>query len=278
MTSKKPTFSTRQNSSRFYVYTTTLTQCTLIALLLTPSTAQIQVIPKIMGQSPSVIMNTCSFKFSDQAVERTTFPIVQQGLSSTVSSFPELKISASYANEKSSMISVTFDEGRGMPRSLTIVIVIFLLFAIIPVFLMACKTPKYTAEIPKSVEGSTSNNWSKEQNNWVRGDNSMALNPKGNVNGVRSEHESRQRDKERRTHWNKLQPDEQCVRFGTREYTARLRNLPLFTDWTKICRNTEANVHGVSLKPSYCKNKVRLRGNGCPTYLTFQTKVATWGG
>lgn len=46
--SKKAT--ARHISSRFYVYTSSVTQCIFIAhILLTLSTAQIQVIPKIMG-------------------------------------------------------------------------------------------------------------------------------------------------------------------------------------------------------------------------------------
>ena len=93
-------------------------------------------------------------------------------LSIASSSCPSLKTSTSYANEKSSMISVTFDEDKGAPRVIIIIVVIILLFAAVPVFLMACKTPKYMAEIPKNVEGSASstdlNNWSKEQIIWVR--------------------------------------------------------------------------------------------------------------
>lgn len=59
-------------------------------------------------------------------------------------------------------------------------------------------------------------------------------------------------------YWDQPQPDKYCVRFGTREYTARLWNLPLFADWIKICENTKGKIHGVSLKPSYCESKVRV--------------------
>ena len=76
--------------------------------------------------------------------------------------------SASYANEKSNMISVTFDEDKGTLKAIITILVIVLLFAAIPVFLMA----------PKSVEKSTSTtdlyDWSK-QINWVRKNNSCKL-------------------------------------------------------------------------------------------------------
>lgn len=86
-TSKKSTGNTsRHISSRFYVYTSTLTQCTLIALLLTPSTVQIQAIPKIMGWSPSsgIVVNTSLnaviFTCTERVVERTIFQTTQQGM------------------------------------------------------------------------------------------------------------------------------------------------------------------------------------------------------
>lgn len=94
----------------------------------------------------------------------------------TVSSWG-LKASSSYANERSSVISVSFDENKKTPTIIIAIVIIFLLFAAIPVFLMVYKTPKYMVEIPKGVEGSTSTNLhsgSKERINSVR-DNSRQL-------------------------------------------------------------------------------------------------------
>lgn len=120
---------------------------------------------------------------ADREVERTIFQTTQQGLSSALQFHrarnPRLKVSASYANERSSVISVSFDEDKRTLKAIITIVTIFLLFAAIPVSLMACKTPKYMAEIPKSVEGSTSTSnlqgWSKEQTNSVRGDNPRQL-------------------------------------------------------------------------------------------------------
>jgi hypothetical protein len=77
---------------------------------------------------------------------------------------------ASYANEKSNMISVTFDEDKGTPKAIITILVIILLFAAIPVFLMAPKSNE------KSTSTSTSDlyDWSK-QVTWVRGNNSCQL-------------------------------------------------------------------------------------------------------
>ena len=67
------------------------------------------------------------------------------------------------------MISVTFDEDKGTPKAIITILVIVLLFAAIPIFLMA----------PKSVERSTSTSdlydWSKQQINQVREINSSQL-------------------------------------------------------------------------------------------------------
>ena len=66
------------------------------------------------------------------------------------------------------MISVTFDEDKGTPKAIITILVIVLLFAAIPIFLMA----------PKSVEKPTSTTDlydRSKQINWVRGNNSSQL-------------------------------------------------------------------------------------------------------
>ena len=71
--------------------------------------------------------------------------------------------STSYANEKSNMISVTFDEDKGTPKAIIKILVIVLLFAAIPVFLMAPKI------VERSASATGHYDWSKQQINWVRG-------------------------------------------------------------------------------------------------------------
>ena len=173
--------------------------------------------------------------------------------------------SASYANEKSNMISVTFDEDKGTLKPIITILVIVLLFATIPVFLMAPKSVDKSTSTTKLYDWSKQINWVRENNSWQLGffneaslwKETDAFMPKMNVD---SEDLSKQRIKESKNlYWDKPQPDKHCLRFGTREYTARLWNLPLFTDWINICKNTKANIHGVSLEPSYCQSKVRVK-------------------
>jgi hypothetical protein len=103
-------------------------------------------------------------------VELTIFRITQQGLSSALQFHrAQSKTNASYANEKSSVISGTFDEDKGTAKIIITILVIFLLFTAIPTFLMA----------PKSVERSTSatdlRDRSKQHIDGVRGDNPVNL-------------------------------------------------------------------------------------------------------
>ncbi|KAF9478171.1 hypothetical protein BDN70DRAFT_933627 [Pholiota conissans] len=56
--------------------------------------------------------------------------------------------------------------------------------------------------------------------------------------------------------WDEPKPGKRCQGFGTREYTARLWNIPFYANWTKTCENTEATIHGVVVsRPSFCDNK-----------------------
>lgn len=78
-----------------------------------------------------------------------------------VSSCPELKTS-SYANEKSSVISVIFDEHKGTPKTVITILVVFLLLIAIPIVLMALNSTE------KSVSTTNFHHWSKEQVDRVR--------------------------------------------------------------------------------------------------------------
>lgn len=76
----------------------------------------------------------------------------------------------------------------------------------------------------------------------------------------REDAERRKREEEDRSRaglrWETLVPEERCLRYGTREYTARLSNIPQGYDKMKGCRETEAEIHGNSVKPDYCEDQV----------------------
>lgn len=58
-------------------------------------------------------------------------------------------------------------------------------------------------------------------------------------------------------YWDEPVPDARCLAFGTREYTARLWDLPFFSSWAKACKNTGITIHNVTIQhPSYCESKV----------------------
>ncbi|TFK43672.1 hypothetical protein BDQ12DRAFT_190657 [Crucibulum laeve] len=57
-------------------------------------------------------------------------------------------------------------------------------------------------------------------------------------------------------YWDNPQPAEHCFSYGRREYTATLRNVPFFADWTEACKKTKVEIRGIVIeKPSYCEIK-----------------------
>lgn len=60
------------------------------------------------------------------------------------------------------------------------------------------------------------------------------------------------------SYWDEINPTEHCTAFGTREYTAKLKNLAWIQNakWKKVCENTQATIHGVKVKPTKCERKV----------------------
>lgn len=59
--------------------------------------------------------------------------------------------------------------------------------------------------------------------------------------------------------WDKPQKGEHCMAYGTREYTARLRNAPIFSDWAGACSNTKVEINGITVsKPTFCEIRVNI--------------------
>ncbi|KAF8969502.1 hypothetical protein BDZ97DRAFT_145 [Flammula alnicola] len=62
--------------------------------------------------------------------------------------------------------------------------------------------------------------------------------------------------KARGLYWDEPQPSSRCLAFGTREYTARLWNVPFYAKWVEACEHTEVMIHGIIVpKPSSCESK-----------------------
>ncbi|KAF9461015.1 hypothetical protein BDZ94DRAFT_1168507 [Collybia nuda] len=68
----------------------------------------------------------------------------------------------------------------------------------------------------------------------------------------------RREDEERRRagmHWEDLIPSQRCLSHGTREYTAKLVGIPWGYNYLSTCRETEAEIHGRSIRPQSCEER-----------------------
>ena len=68
--------------------------------------------------------------------------------------------------------------------------------------------------------------------------------------------------------WEGLKGGEHCLRYATREYTAKLINIPSGADALKTCRETPVGIHGASLFPDFCQDLVSLARRGHSSILT----------
>ena len=74
------------------------------------------------------------------------------------------------------------------------------------------------------------------------------------------DHENRQHQEEEEKRalivWQDLKASTQCLRFGTREYSATLAQVPLGMDPLKECWKKSIEIHGRQLFPSRCDTQV----------------------
>ncbi|TEB30071.1 hypothetical protein FA13DRAFT_1858453 [Coprinellus micaceus] len=60
-------------------------------------------------------------------------------------------------------------------------------------------------------------------------------------------------------YWEAPIPAEQCSAYGMREYHAKLKNLPFFSNGMDVCQNTPIEIHGQSFaSPDRCDRRWRL--------------------
>ncbi|KAF8897757.1 hypothetical protein BD779DRAFT_399832 [Infundibulicybe gibba] len=56
--------------------------------------------------------------------------------------------------------------------------------------------------------------------------------------------------------WDQPVGRSQCLAYGSREYTARLWNIPTGYSWMKACENTTVEINGITFsKPDFCEDK-----------------------
>jgi len=173
---------------------------------------------------------------------------------------------SSYANEKSSLITVTFDEDKGTSRGIIAVVVIFLLVTAVSLSMFTWSYSQSMIQsispgvLEPSVQGSGVLDWSPTSNKaearaTILGQADSDIS-KSEATGAEL---PTQENKERvdSIYWEKPQGDVHCLGYGTRKYTAKLRNVPFYANGMKICEETEVSIHGVMLpRPTRCERRV----------------------
>lgn len=158
----------------------------------------------------------------------------------------------SYANEKSNLISVTFDEDKASSNAIFRVVVMFLLFAAVPLSIIAWK-PSSLHHINAEAESPPQNVGQPVPASGGHSGESYTLRPidPGELARPQNEHSSW------KLFWDEPQPSVRCLAHRKREYTATLRNVPFYANWIKACENTEVSIHGIVIaSPSFCESKV----------------------
>ncbi|KAJ7251020.1 hypothetical protein C8J57DRAFT_1078424 [Mycena rebaudengoi] len=62
-------------------------------------------------------------------------------------------------------------------------------------------------------------------------------------------------------YWADLQADQRCFRYGTRQYTARVSNVPREYDPVQACKETQIEINGLRfVTPDMCEDRVSCNG------------------
>jgi len=68
-------------------------------------------------------------------------------------------------------------------------------------------------------------------------------------------HADRAPDRNWGLYWDNLEPKPSCSGYGIREYSARLMNIPSFTDGLKACKETPIEIHNTTVAPDRCEDQ-----------------------
>jgi hypothetical protein len=168
----------------------------------------------------------------------------------------------SYANEKTHLISVAFDEHKGANRLIISIVFMFLLLLGSSAYLIASKSEKSflalqtvgSAEQSEVAEPLVQHNEGMDPPTMVQ-----------TVNPTFGERETRGGDRSitgeeigttlgSGLYWDELQGSTHCTAYGIRRYSARLRNVPFWTNRTRACLETPVQINGVTLaSPDECE-------------------------
>jgi len=63
-------------------------------------------------------------------------------------------------------------------------------------------------------------------------------------------------ENQRHFYWDNLHPGLHCSAYGTREYSARLMNIPTSYNWMKACQNMPVTIHNTTINtPDRCEDR-----------------------
>ncbi|PPQ77425.1 hypothetical protein CVT25_011007 [Psilocybe cyanescens] len=195
----------------------------------------------------------------------------------------------SYASDKSKLISVKFVEDKELSRAVIVVVSVFLLFAAVPLCMTTLRSSQVV--VPLANPSRSSESTVHPVLEWPTSEEPTNKNKK--LQAVRTEEEHsdisssratssipRNGGRSRDIHWDSPQPGARCLGFGTREYTARLKNLPFFSNWEEACKETAIEIHGVLIaQPTRCESKWPMGGVTGHWIVDYQEDrcLARWG-
>ena len=195
----------------------------------------------------------------------------------------------SYANEKSHLISVTFDEDKSARKTTVALVFMFLLFlgysSSVIQSLQKCfhgfrssdilevqeqlKTSIRTAEgTGPSPTGSSGNPRTEHPHLSIADDAQTGSTEMGNFNGLPATTS---------LYWGDLRGDAHCLAYGIRRYTAPLRNVPFWANRTQACKETAIQINGLGFRPpDRCEVKVCHSAICMAAFATYVCPVAIW--
>lgn len=204
---------------------------------------------------------------SGKEVEHTMFLITPQGSYSLI--YPDFTIHAmqrldlnSYANEKTHLISVAFDEHKGANRLIISIVFMFLLLFGSTVYVIVNKPEKSLLAL-QTAGGTEWSGATEPLVQYKKGTSPPTM--VQTTNTIFEERESGDGDglisgeeigitSGSGLYWDELKGSTHCTGYGTRRYSARLRNVPFWANRTRACLETPVQINGVTLpSPDECE-------------------------
>jgi hypothetical protein len=166
----------------------------------------------------------------------------------------------SYANEKSNLISIHLEEHKGTKRGYIVFTLMVLLIGI-PMIHYSSRGyldfAKYDS-INLSASHPTPMEPFKPEDEALKA--SRPANDSSDEDATENTSTGEAAGNERLgVYWEAPIPAEQCSAYGMREYHAKLKNLPFFSNGMDVCQNTPIEIHGQSFaSPDRCDRRVSV--------------------